>query len=232
MGKKCHSDLNQDVPERLSRLNHIDIWNSRYVDITLRERSARGGSQTSFRVLAGRTRRCYARRRRVRAQDDERAGGERAWILSWTRNAVRRAERSGAEQSRAGQAREQCPFGVIPFLAIARILATRGMHAVTRLRARVLSLFLSLPLSLSFSMLARFLWKSCKSGSSTRDFSKRVSRRFDYLSTPRWQSRTYKKRVDFYKPELGWRKITTIYVIYLFELYLFEDKEIYINAID
>jgi hypothetical protein len=31
-----------------------------------------------------------------------------------------RGAQSRAEQSRASQAREQCPFGVIPFLAIAR----------------------------------------------------------------------------------------------------------------
>lgn len=98
--------------------------------------------------------------------------------LDTERGAQSGAERSRAEQSRAGQAREQCPFGVIPFLAIARILATRGMHAVTRLRARVLSLSFNLSLSLSLFLnaaLARFLWKSRKPGSSTRGFPERES---------------------------------------------------------
>lgn len=151
----------------------------RYVDATLRERSTRGGSPMSFRALAGRTCRCYARRRRVRAQDDKRAGGERAWILSWTRNAVRRAERSGAEQSRAGQAREQCPFGVIPFLAIARIPATRGMHAVTRLRA---SSLLSLSFSFSTRCLLAFYGRAVSRDLPREAFPRereRVSRRFD-----------------------------------------------------
>lgn len=157
-----------------------------------RGRSARGGSPTSFRVLAGRTRRCYARRRRVRAQDDERAGGERAWILSWTRYAVRRAERSGAEQSRAGQARpgSNVPSESSPS-SLSRVYSRREVCTPLLASARVLSLSLSvsLPSSLSLplldAVLARFLWKSRKSGSSTGGFPEREGKSFPTrFSTP------------------------------------------------
>lgn len=69
---------------------------------------------------------------RESAQDDAREG--RAWILGWTRNAKRRAE-----QGRPGQAREQCPFEESSPSSLSRLLATQGMHAVTRLHAISLS---------------------------------------------------------------------------------------------
>lgn len=53
-----------------------------------------------------------------------------------------------AEQSRAGQAREQCPFEESSPSSLSRLLATQGMHAVTRLHA--ISLSFSPPRSLAF----------------------------------------------------------------------------------
>lgn len=100
--------------------------------------SVRGGS--SFRVLAGRTCRCYARWRRVRARRTTREKDGRGSLAG-------HGTRS-AEQSRAGQAREQCPFEESSPSSLSRLLATQGMHAVTRLHA--ISLSFSPLLSLAF----------------------------------------------------------------------------------
>lgn len=94
--------------------------------------------RASFRVLAGRTCWCYARWRRVRARRTTR---EKDGCGSLAGHETR-----SAEQSRAGQAREQCPFEESSPSSLSRLLATQGMHAVTRLHA----------ISLSFSPLRSF----------------------------------------------------------------------------
>lgn len=132
----------------LSRFNHIGIiHNPRYVDATS-AREKRAGRLADVLSCTRRKDSPVLRSTKARESAGRRASRGRTGVdpeLDTVRGAQSGAERSRAEQSRASQAREQCPFGVIPFLAIARILATRGMHAVTRLRARSLSLSLCLP---------------------------------------------------------------------------------------
>lgn len=146
-------------------------------------REVRGAvSPTSFHVLAGRTRRCYARRRRVRAQDDDQAGEERAWILSWTRNAVHRAERSGAEQSRAEQGKPgQGAMSLRSHpLPCYRAYTRDARYARRYSPPRACSLFLSLFLSFSTRRLLAFYGRAV-SRDLPRDFPERERKSFPPL---------------------------------------------------
>lgn len=127
--------------------------------------------QASFRVLAGRICRCYARWRRVRARRTtrERRTGVDPWLDT---------EREA--QSRAGQAR---PGSNVP--SKSHPLPRYRAYSRRKVCTPLLASTRSPSLSRRRTALVRFLWKSRKAGISfTNRFPETVSRRFDSTFHP------------------------------------------------